>query len=142
MKKIICKLSIALTCVIVLSSVYGCSKDDEEFSAYYKYFGLEDMYYIQAEEGIAVAFFNELGTIMEKNDGHYFTDSSLKSQIEKVVRKYNNGVVSGTFYLKKTTESKDYGPWTTVASWTMNFASRYTRAESISSNIPLVLNKE
>ena len=102
------KVSIALIGIFALSCMCGCSKDDDkEYEAYYKYFGLEDMMYISSEEYKAAAFFEELGNIMDNNDGHYFTESSLKSQIESVVRRYNNGVISGTFYLKKTTKSKD-----------------------------------
>ena len=111
---------LVLSAFVVLIGLNGCSKS----AKYYKLFGLEEMTYIVAEESAAVDFFNELGAVMTKYDGTDIKEFSMKSDISKVVRKHNNNVVSGTFYLKKSYTSDD-GPWSNVTSWTMKFASKY-----------------
>lgn len=129
MKKTVIKIAIAIAVVLALSCLSGCSKLKKELftTAYYKYFGLEEMYYIIAEESTAVKFFSELGSVLEKYDGTDFTESQLVNDVDKVARKYNYGVVEGTFYLKKS--SDEDGPWTNVKSWDMTFNSKYnTRA--------------
>ena len=125
MKKFIGKLAIGLACFTALFCLSGCSKTEE--NAYYKYFGLEDMYYLEDQYSTAVAFFSDLGSIMTKYDGTYINENSMISDINKVVSKYNYGAVSGTFYLKKSTKSKE-GPWSTVKSWGMKFSSKYTKS--------------
>lgn len=128
MKRIIGKLAISLACFTAICCLGSCSKTSE--SAYYKYFGLEEMYYIESEYNTAAAFFSELGAIMSKYDGTNFKENSMITDINKVVSKYNNGVVSGTFYLKKSPKS-DQGPWSNVKSWTLKFSSIYSKSTSI-----------
>lgn len=112
--------------IALAASLSSCKKD--EACWYQPYW---DLYYITSEYDTYVAFYSAMNAVMEKYDGRaYISESSLKSDLKKVIDRYNNGALEGTVYLQKSTTSED-GPWTIIKSWTMKYSSKYTRSENI-----------
>jgi len=101
----------------------SCSKTETEVvtSIYYQFDGLEELKYITGNESTVAAFLTELNSVKEQYAGTSFNESDLISDINIVVSKYDNGVISGTFYLKKSTSGGE--SWSQVKSWTMKFGT-------------------
>ena len=98
MKRSVKRISFAIAAFVTIMITNGCNKAP----VWYTYFGLEDMYYILAEEKTAVKFFNELSDIMNKYDGTNIDENKMKDDIDRVVKRYDNGVLSGSFSSRKS----------------------------------------
>ena len=115
-----------MTLVILLGVAFmgtfsGCKK---QVRYEYKYFGLEEMYYITGNESTVRAFFSELKGVLNRFDGTDFTDSDIITATQEVVTQYNWDVIKGTFYLKKSPLNADN--WTIVQSFTMKYNFYYS----------------
>lgn len=119
------KTIITILCVAVaFLSFCACDKITEtEF--WWQYTDLESLQYILGEESTVDAFIDDLCDIIDKYDGKVnYSMATIKRETESVVKKYNWGELSGTFKLKESIVS-DSGPWTTYATFTLNFNSKY-----------------
>lgn len=121
MKKTLKMMLVILLGVAAMGTFSGCKK---EVRYEYKYFGLEDLYYITGNESTVRAFFSELNGVMNRFDGTNFTDSDIISATQKVVTQYNWDVIKGTFYLKKSPANADN--WTTIQTFTMKYNFYYS----------------
>lgn len=124
MKKTLKMMIVILLGVAAMGAMSGCKK---EVLYKYKYFGLEDLYYISGNESTVRAFVSDLNAVMNRFDGKSFTDSEIIAAVEKVVTQYNWDVIKGTFYLKKS--PKDANSWTTIKSFTMKYNFYYSSGE-------------
>lgn len=129
MKKTLKMMLVILLGMIVMGAMSGCKK---EVLYKYKYFGLEDLYYITGNESTVRAFFSDLDAVMNRFDGTHFKDSELIAAVQKVVTQYNWNVIKGTFYLKKS--PKDANSWTTIKSFTMKYNYYYNSPGKMTEN--------
>lgn len=116
MKKFL-KLFIA---AVAIAALWSC---DEDEIAFYKYEGLEKLQYVVGEEVTLNRFINELESIMLQFDGTVFLDSQLKKDVKRVVDRYDNGILQGTFYLTRSYEENGY--YSTIDTYTLTLASEY-----------------
>lgn len=121
MKKTLKMMLVILLGVAAIGTFSGCKK---EVRYEYKYFGLDEMYYISGNESTVRAFFSDLNSVLNRFDGTNFTDSEIVSATQKVVTQYNWDVIKGTFYLKKSPLNAD--SWTTIGTFTMKYNFYYS----------------
>lgn len=130
MKKTLKIMLVILFGVAAMGTFSGCKK---EVRYEYKYFGLDEMYYISGNESTVRAFFSELDGVLNRYNGTNSTDSDIVSATQKVVTQYNWDVIKGTFYLKKSPLNAD--SWTTIGTFTMKYNFYYSTGNGIEGKI-------
>ena len=81
MKKTLKMMLVILIGMAVLGTTSGCKK---EVQYEYKYFGLEEMYYITGNESTVRAFFSELDGVLNRYNGTNSTDSDIVSATQRL----------------------------------------------------------
>ncbi|MDY5823930.1 MAG: hypothetical protein ACI3ZG_00525 [Candidatus Coprenecus sp.] len=115
-------LSIISICAVFMTNSCSSLLDDEP--AWYRYEGVEEMHYIKGYENTAASFVNDLNSVMHIFDQTSFTTNDIIKEVNRVVEKYDNDVISGVFSLQKSTKSAN-GPWKVAKTWSMNYNSRF-----------------
>lgn len=82
------------------------------------------MHYIKGYENTAVSFVNDLNSVMSIFDQTSFSTNDIIKEINRVVEKYDNDVISGVFSLQKSTQSAN-GPWKVAKTWSMSYNSKF-----------------
>ena len=115
-------LSIISICAVLLTN--SCSSLLNDEPAWYRDECVEDMHYIKGYENTAVSFVNDLNSVMSIFDQTSFSTNDIIKEINRVVEKYDNDVISGVFSLQKSTKSAN-GPWKVAKTWSMSYNSKF-----------------
>ena len=114
-------LAAAVICLIVGTT--SCNKSDEVL-AQYKFDQQELLTFAEQNlefETDVENLFKELGDVVSSYNGTSFTESELVSDLDDVIRRYDNNNLAGTFSLYKALgESKNFSKCHT---WTMKKAN-------------------
>ena len=114
--------ALAAVVICLIAGTTSCKKGGI-VAASYKFDQKEIDELLVADGGTAEAadFIQEMNSVMASFSGTEFTDFEIISAFQKVVDKYNNRVISGTFSLYKALgDSDDYK---SIKTWTMKFAN-------------------
>lgn len=133
MKKNIIKLALAILTCVAFSS---CTK---VVVANYK-FNVDDVKYVEGQEATVTEFVNDLNAVLKKLNGTAFTDAKIISETQKVINKYDNGVLTGNLLLQKMGDTDS--EFRTIHTFTLHHNSKYDTKAAAGCLVQVVLQAE